>query len=115
MIKTLPVQGTWVQLLVGTVRSCMLRGPKRKSGKEITRGCDSSKQRTKYIERWESGTKRSRKGWRNSPKIMVKETKITSVITARPNWSRSEGSRDRYFQKVKLNVHLMHLELSGAD
>lgn len=36
-------------------------------------------------------------------------------ITTRPNWSRSEGSRDRYFQKVKLNVHLMHLELSGAD
>ena len=59
--------------------------------------------------------KEIQKGMEELPKIMAKETKITSVITTRPNWSRSEGSRDRYFQTVKLNVHLMHLELSGAD
>lgn len=45
-----------------------------------------------------------------TPKIM-QEAKITLCIT-RPNWSRSEGSRDRYFQTVKPDVHLMHLELS---
>lgn len=33
-------------------------------------------------------------------------------ITTSPYQSSLEGSRDRYFQKVKLNVHLMHLEQS---
>lgn len=84
--------------------------------KKTTRGCDSSKHRTKYRKSWESGTREFKKErWGNPPRWWGREANIHTRVVTSPNWSKSEGYRDRYFKKMKLNVRLVHLEISWAD
>lgn len=83
--------------------------------RKTTRGCNSSKGRTKYRKRRESETRGFKTEMRDPPAQGDGEGKPTTSVLSPAQTEASQKATRTGIKNIKQDAHLMHLVKSGAD